>query len=162
MNPQALLAEFDMEMDTTRRVLARLPDEHLGWRPHEKSWTLGQLAKHVANIPHWGTMTMAMDTLSLDDVPPETAPESAQEVRDFFEANVSACRAALEAASGDDWATMWRMTMGGEEIMAMPRAVVVRSFIMNHLIHHRAQLGVYYRLLDIPVPQMYGPTADEQ
>ena len=162
MNNDALLAEFDQEMATTRNVLARLKDADIDYKPHEKSWTMGQLAKHVANIPMWGTMTMATDKLDLNSVPPEEPPASFDQIRAEFDANVVECRKAFEAAKPADWEAIWSMSMGDEQIMAMPRGPVVRAFILNHHIHHRAQLGVYLRLLDQPVPMMYGPTADEQ
>lgn len=162
MDRDALLAEFDQEMATTRNVLSRLKDADIGFKPHEKSWTLGQLAKHVSNIPMWGTMTMQVEKLDLDSVPPEDAPEGFDQIRAEFDQKAADCRKAFADASADDWAAIWSMSMGGEQIMAMPRGAVIRSFIMNHHIHHRAQLGVYLRLLDQPVPMMYGPTADEQ
>ncbi len=162
METNALLAEFDQEMATTRNVLSRLRDADIDYKPHEKSWTLGQLAKHVSNIPMWGTMTMQTEILDLDSVPAEEPPTGFDQVRTEFDAKVADCRKAFEGASAADWGAIWSMTMGGEEIMAMPKGAVVRAFIMNHHIHHRAQLAVYLRLLDQPVPMMYGPTADEQ
>ena len=131
----ALLPEFDHEMATTRKFLERVPDDRLAWKPHQKSFSVGQLGTHLSNIPSW--------------------------IGDTFDKNVVAGRQALASAKDQTIMGSWSLLSGGKTIMTMPRIAVLRSFIMNHVIHHRAQLGVYLRLCDIPVPQAYGPTADE-
>jgi len=162
---QALLPEFDHEMRTTRAVLARVPEADAGWRPHPKSMTMGQLASHVTNIVRWGAATFELPELDLASAeaaryaPPEF--ETTRKLVERFDANVSAARAALSAASDDDMAAVWTLRSGAHTILALPRAASFRSFVMSHLIHHRGQLSVYLRLRDVPLPPIYGPTADE-
>lgn len=162
----ALLPEFDFEMDKARKTLERVPDETLGWKPHEKSGTMGWLAAHIAEIPGWATVAISQDTF--DMAPPGTPPYqppkpvSRQEILDTFDKNVAAARAAITGAGDDQLKQKWALLKGGQEILSMPRVAVLRSFVMNHLIHHRAQLGVYLRMNNVPVPAIYGPSADEQ
>lgn len=161
----SLLPEFDHEMATTRRVLERVPADALAWKPHEKSMTLGQLAAHIASLPVWccitleGTMT---DLVSLAGEPRLTRPETRDGILQAFDRGCAAARTALAAQSDAQWMARWTLKKGGEEIFTMPRISAVRSFVMNHLIHHRGQLTVYLRLNDVPLPPVYGPTADEQ
>jgi uncharacterized damage-inducible protein DinB len=162
----ALLREFDFEMEKARTTLERVPDDKLGWKPHAKSGTMGWLAGHLAEVPGWTSVALQQDSF---DLAPPGAPEyqpripgSRQEILDTFDKNVAAARAALASASDTQLQQKWTLRKGGQEIFSMPRAVVLRNFVMNHLIHHRAQLGVYLRLNDIPVPSIYGPSADEQ
>jgi uncharacterized damage-inducible protein DinB len=162
---QALLPEFDMEMANTRKTLERVPDDKLGWKPHEKSMTLGRLAGHLAELPTWGKMTIENDT---HDIAPSGAapqqglnPKSRQETLDAFDKNVASMRAAIAGASDDQLMKPWSLLRGGQKLMTMPKIAVLRGFVMNHTIHHRAQLGVYLRLNDIAVPSIYGPSADE-
>ncbi len=163
---QALLGEFDHEMVNTRRTLERVPEEKFGWKPHAKSGTMIWLAGHVAHIPGWTKETFERD--SLDIAPPgpppqkAEAPRSRKELLELFEGNVAAGRAALAKASDDQMMQRWSLLAGGKTIFTMPRIAVFRGFVMSHLIHHRAQLGVYLRLNDVPVPALYGPSADEQ
>jgi uncharacterized damage-inducible protein DinB len=162
----ALLPEFDMEMASTRKVLERVPVEKSDYKPHPKSGSLGWLAWHVADLPHWVVETVNKD--ELDFAPPgapRPAPpkvESREKLLAAFDEKVAAARAAIASASDDHLAKPWTLKGGGRTIFSMPRATVLRSFVMNHLIHHRAQLGVYLRLNDVPVPGMYGPSADEK
>ena len=162
---QTILPEFEHEMANTRKTLERLPDDKFGWKPHEKSMTLGGLATHLANIPSWTKETFARE--ELDVAPPGAPPyrleekKSTAEVLAAFDENVASARAALEAATDENWQGKWSLLMGGKTIFTLPRTAVMRGFVMNHLIHHRAQLGVYLRLLDVPVPSIYGPSADE-
>lgn len=162
---QMMMPEFDQEMANTRKTLERVPDDKLAWKPHEKSFSLGGLATHLANLPSWTTNTFEMD--ELDIAPPGAPPfrleeaKSRSELLEAFDKNVSAARAALDAASDDAWMGSWSLLKGGNKIMTLPRAAVMRGFVMSHMIHHRAQLGVYLRLLDVPVPSIYGPSADE-
>ena len=165
MISQALLPEFDMEMANTRKTLERVPDDKLGWKPHEKSMTMGRLAGHLAELPTWGQMTIAGDS---HDIAPSGAPQqpaltakSRQETLEIFDQNVAAMRAALAGASDDQLMKPWSLLKGGQTLMTMPKIAVLRGFVMNHAIHHRAQLGVYLRLNDVSVPSIYGPSADE-
>jgi uncharacterized damage-inducible protein DinB len=162
----ALLPEFDNEMANTRRALERIPDEKFDFRPHPKSNTMRWLASHIANIPTWAKMTMESD--SFDVQPPAGAAtgqtpqaSSREELLAVFDKNVAASRAALAASSDQAMFSPWSLLKGGQTIFTMPRVAVLRGMIMNHLIHHRGQLTVYLRLNDIPVPALYGPSADE-
>lgn len=162
---KSILPEFDHEMANTRKTLERVPDDKFSWKPHDKSMTLGGLSTHLANIPSWTKETFARNEL---DVAPQGEPpyrleekKSAAELLAAFDENVASARAALEAATDEDWQGKWSLLMGGKTIFTLPRTAVMRGFVMNHLIHHRAQLGVYLRLLDVPVPSIYGPSADE-
>jgi uncharacterized damage-inducible protein DinB len=161
----ALLPEFDHEMGTTRRLLERTPEAQFAWKPHEKSMSLGQLAGHIANIPHWCDAILqhtVFDVSSLgEDVRPRV-PESIASLLKEFDAKVAAARAGIAATGDAEMLTPWTFKQGGHELFTMPRIAAVRSFIMNHLIHHRGQLSVYLRLNNVPLPSMYGPTADEQ
>ena len=160
-----ILPEFEHEMANTRKTLERVPDGKFDWKPHEKSMTLGGLATHLANIPSWTKNTFEAD--ELDIAPPGAPPfrlEEAKSTADLlaaFDQNVTNARAALESATDENWQGKWSLLHGGKEIFSLPRVAVMRGFVMNHLIHHRAQLGVYLRLLDVPVPSIYGPSADE-
>jgi len=162
---EMLLPEFNHEMANTRKTLERVPEEKFGWKPHEKSTSLGGLATHLANIPSWTKNTFEHD--ELDIAPPGAPPFRLEEAKsradllEAFDKNVTSARAALEKASDESWQGSWSLLHGGNKIFTLPRAAVMRGFVMNHLIHHRAQLGVYLRLLDVPVPSIYGPSADE-
>ena len=160
----ALLPEFDHEMATTRRLLDRVPEANLSWKPHEKSMTLGQLAGHLANIPYWCSATLDVSVLDLDtiaDARPKT-PASRASLLEEFDSKVAAARKRLTEATDPSFLAPWTLTKGDQEFFTMPRISAIRSFVMNHSIHHRGQLSVYLRLNDVPVPPMYGPTADEQ
>lgn len=160
-----LLPEFDQEMANTRRTLERVPADKFGWKPHEKSMAMGRLASHLAEMPSWATITVREE--SFDMAPPGAPPmqpqqaNSPQELLEMLDKNVSAARAAIAASSDEDLMKPWSLLSGGKTILTLPRIVVLRTFVMNHSIHHRAQLGVYLRLNDIPVPAIYGPSADE-
>ena len=160
----ALLPEYDHELATTRRLLERVPEADFGWKPHEKSMTLGQLAGHVANLPFWLYATMTGDFYDLtagDKEATLAAPETRQELLETFDDKAKKGRASLAAATDAQMMAPWALKNNGQELFSMPRVAVVRSFVMNHLIHHRGQLSVYLRLRDVPLPSMYGPTADE-
>ncbi len=163
---ESLLPEFDMEMANTRKTVERLPNGKFSYRPHDKSYSLGELASHLVNILNWVEMTLNQDSF---DVNPDggesyTTPQgsSAEELVKWFDASVATARKAIASASDETMMKPWSLKSGGETIFTMPRVAVLRSFIMNHLIHHRAQLTVYLRLNDVPVPALYGPSADEQ
>lgn len=161
----ALLPEFDHEMANTRKHLERVPDGKFDWKPHAKSFSLGHLATHLAEIPHWTALTIDKDELDLAPVgaPPykPTVARTQQEVLATFDKNVAAARAAIAKAEDAHLLKPWSLLMGGKNLMTMPRIAVLRSFILSHTIHHRAQLGMYLRLNDIAVPSTYGPSADE-
>ena len=157
---QSMIAEFDQEMATTRRVLERVPSDKGTWKPHEKSFSIGHLAQLVARMPGWIPMTVNHAKLDLSQASPysyETTPALLAD----FDRNVREARDALSNVTDEQMHQPWALTMGDKTLMTLPRGVVVRQNI-NHLVHHRAQLTVYLRLLDIPVPSVYGPTADER
>lgn len=161
---ETFLPEFDQESATTRRVLERVPEEKFDWTPHPKSASMRWLANHVATIPMWAEMTMKTEKLDLDTPegqkrPPLPATHS--ELMATFEKNIAAAREAIAAADDQKMAETWSLVAGGRAVLSMPRAAVLRSMVMNHGIHHRAQLCVYLRLNDVPVPSVYGPSADE-
>ena len=161
----SLLPEFDHEMATTRKALERVPDDKFDWRPHEKSATMGSLANHLANIPTWAGFTISQD--SFDLAPPDGGSVkwevngSRQELLDYFDKSVAAARDAIAGASDQDLLKPWSLLKGGATVMTLPKIAVLRSFMMNHMIHHRGQLTFYLRLNNIPVPAIYGPSADE-
>src|SRR5262245_25540203 len=158
-----LLEDFEFELALTRKVLERLPEVHFAWKPHEKSMHLGRLAAHIANILNWFAMGIQKDGLDLATLPPPDTrgPTTSAELIALFDKNVAAARAAfgqLNDAALDD---TWTLRMGERVIKAMPRRLVLRTMSLSHMIHHRAQLLVYLRLLNISVPAVYGPSADE-
>lgn len=161
----ALLPEFDQEMASTRKALERVPENKFGWKPHEKSGAMGWLAAHIANLPGWLVMALKQDSLDLApggvQVQPPPPPKDSKALLAAFDKNVKEGRAALAAATDAELMKPWSLLNNGTVVMTLPKAAVVRSFVMNHLIHHRAQLGVYLRLNNIPVPAIYGPSADE-
>lgn len=160
----SLLPEFDHEMGSTRRVLERIPVADLAWKPHDKSFSLGQLASHVANIPHWMDAILDNSVFDLatvgDDARPKEPTELAPILKSFDE-EVKKARLKLDTQSDSALNSTWTMKQGDHEILTMPKVSVFRSFIMNHMIHHRGQLTVYLRLRNVPLPALYGPTADE-
>ena len=161
----ALLPEFDQEMANTRKTLERVPNDKLGWKPHPKSFGMGALATHIATMTGWTTDVVAKDNFDISPpgAPPYKEPElaSQKELLETFDKNMKAARAAIASASDEHFLAPWSLLKGGQTLFTMPRVVCIRSFVMNHTIHHRAQLGVYLRLNDIPVPAIYGPSADE-
>jgi uncharacterized damage-inducible protein DinB len=157
----ALLPEFDHEMTTTRKVLERLPEDRLDWKPHVKSFSLGALATHVATLPTWGAETLNKSELDLAGGQPAAALPSKTELMAAFDKNVAATRLALAGKTDAELLAMWTLKRGGKTLFSMPKTAVLRSFVFSHLIHHRGQLSVYLRLLDVPVPSIYGPSADE-
>ncbi len=162
---QMILGEFDQEMQNTRKTLERCPDEKWNWKPHEKSGTVGWLAGHIATMPGWTGVTLTTDELDYAPVngpayePPKTG--NRKELLAVFDKNVAEARAALSTVSDQEIMKPWKLLAGGKEIFTMPRVACLRGMIFNHIIHHRAQLTVYFRLLGIAVPGLYGPSADE-
>lgn len=157
---QALLAELEQESQTTRRVLERVPQAHLSWKPHPKSLSLGQLALHVATVPGNVAELLVPDAMEAPDFIHAEA-SSAAELVPALEASVARARQHLGGLSDAAMGSTWRVMKGEREQMAMPRAAFARAIMLNHWYHHRGQLLVYLRLLNLPVPSVYGPTADE-
>jgi uncharacterized damage-inducible protein DinB len=158
-----LLPEFDQEMTTTRRVLERVPEDKFSWKPHDKSFSMGDLASHVVNTVKWTNDTMNRTEFDLAGVKPEELNRAAKtraELLAWFDANVPSARGVLEKPDAD-YAVPWTLKQGDAVYFTMPRYNCVRSFVLNHIVHHRAQLSVYLRLNNVPVPGAYGPSADE-
>jgi uncharacterized damage-inducible protein DinB len=163
---ESLLPEFDEEMACTRKFLELVPDEKLGWKPHEKSMTMGQLAWHLSDMTSWCSDTFKQDTMTLcqDDYQKKVAEREGKgkkEILAGFDKYLKDARTQLASADDTAMARQWKMTWGDQTIIDMPRAQVLRKWVMNHLIHHRAQLGVFLRLNGIAIPGAYGPSADE-
>jgi uncharacterized damage-inducible protein DinB len=159
---ESLLPEFDHEMGATRRVLERVPQADLAWRPHAKSYSLGQLAYHLAHIPTWVDVTF--DVAVFDIATIDARPKQPAEIAPLltaFDANVKKARARIAEQQDPAFFATWTLKKEGHEIFTLPKVAVLRNFVMNHLIHHRGQMTVYLRLRDVPLPSIYGPTADE-
>ena len=156
-----LLPEFDHEMGTTRRLLERVPENRIDWKPHEKSWTLGQLAQHVATLPMWGSLTLLQSELDLAATPDQAPIRTQAGLLAHFDGHVTQTRAALVGKTDAELMAPWALKRGSDTIFSMPKVAVWRSFVLSHLIHHRGQLSVYLRINDVPVPSIYGPSADE-
>ncbi len=160
-----LLAELLHEQPSTRKHLERVPAGQADWKPHPKSMSLSRLSSHVAEIPTWAGSTVRGTELDL--APPEAKPAapkargSAAELVQAFDANMADAFAAVRSASDAHWMMPWSLKYGGKVVFTLPRIVVMRNFVLNHLVHHRAQLGLYLRMLGVAVPTAYGPTADE-
>jgi uncharacterized damage-inducible protein DinB len=164
MIAQSMLPEFDYEAATTRKVLQRIPADKLDFRPHEKSFTMGALATHLANLVGWTVPTLHQDLLDIEPngVPwREPAFESLDAVLAAFDKNVAGAREALAAATDQQMMATWSLAKNGTVVMAMPRVAVMRSFVLNHIVHHRGQMSVYLRLAGTEVPSIYGPSADD-
>jgi uncharacterized damage-inducible protein DinB len=156
-----LIAEYDHEVATTRKLIERVPDDKLSWKPHPRSMSIGGLAQHIANLPNWGAMILEQPAFDLADAPPnQSEPSSRAAIVSFFEQSTAGTRARLDRSDAELLA-LWTLKRDGHEMFTMPRIAAFRSFVLNHLIHHRGQLSVYLRLNEIPVPAMYGPSADE-
>ena len=158
----ALAAELDAEFPITRRVLARVPTDRLSWQPHAKSMTLGQLAQHVALIPGNMSRLSQQDGVDMATRKMEYAPgESTAAILGTFDASVAVAKAWVRELDETKAKTTWRMTFGEREVFAIPRIAMLRTMLLHHMIHHRGELVVYLRLLDVPVPVVYGRSADE-
>lgn len=163
---ELFLPEFDNEMKGTRRTLERVPESKFAWKPHEKSGTMGWLAGHLATLPWWATITVNQDSLDLmpegKPMPQFAPPATAAELLATFDSRSAEGRAAIASATDEALRKPWTLYKNGVQLLQMPKFVVLRNFVLNHIIHHRAQLGVYLRLNNIAVPSIYGPSADEQ
>jgi uncharacterized damage-inducible protein DinB len=161
----ALLPEYDHEMGTTRRLLDRVPEPDFVWKPHEKSMSLGELSGHLANIPVWCSTVLQTEFFDLaaggGDARPRTPPSREALLKDF-DRNVASARAALVGKTDAELMAPWTLKKGTQEIFTLPKLSALRSFVLNHSIHHRGQLSVYLRLRNVALPSIYGPTADEQ
>lgn len=158
---EALLPEFDHEMAVTRKLLERVPEDRFDWKPHQKSMSLGQLAQHVATLPMWGAVTMSQTEFDAAGQPGLVPAAGRADLLALFDRNVRDARAALVGKGDGEMMAPWALKNAGKTIFSMPRAAVWRSFVLNHLVHHRGQLSVYLRMQDVPLPSMYGPSADE-
>jgi uncharacterized damage-inducible protein DinB len=162
---QLLLQDYDIEIANTRRTLERVPEGKNDWKPHEKSMPLGRLAMHCATLPLFGLYLIEDDSMDIAHPKRPFTPLdliSREHALQQLDMHAAACRDALAAASDEALATPWRFTWGEQLISNSPRSLAFRQMFFNHLVHHTAQLGVYLRLNDIPVPALYGPSADEQ
>jgi len=157
---ETLWMEVDQEAQTTKRVLERVPADRLTWKPHAKSFSLGQLALHIAAVPATVSAAASADSFEAPGFN-QAQPKDRQEVLNTFSKSLAATKDALHKMDDARLAATWTLTRNGKTIMAIPRAALLRSIMMNHLYHHRGQLSVYLRILDVPVPSIYGPSADE-
>jgi uncharacterized damage-inducible protein DinB len=158
---QNLLIDLDREIASTRRLLERYPDGKGAWQPHSKSRTLSGLATHVASILHHGVNILTTAEMDVATRQPQPPKDSAKELLEVFEAGVTRLRSAIADTDAAKLGEKWTMRMGPRVLVSEARAMLMRLMVINHLVHHRAQLGVYLRLLDVPIPGMYGPSADE-
>jgi uncharacterized damage-inducible protein DinB len=157
----ALLADYDHEMGTTRRLLERLPEDKLAWKPHEKSMSLGGLATHLSTIPHWAGTILNDAFFDLATAPPNQAEKtSCAEILAAFDETRARTRAWMDKTDAE-YNAAWTLKRGGQQMFSLPRVAAFRSFVLHHIIHHRGQLSVYLRLTGVPVPAIYGPSADE-
>jgi uncharacterized damage-inducible protein DinB len=160
---QTLLVEFEREAAITRQLLALVPEERADWRPHEKSMSLGRLAAHLSELPFWAVMTITRTELDMRGDGDHDEPrkfDSTANLLHVFDENVRNAHKMLELAADDDFDVPWTLKNGDDIIFSMPRINVLRTWVINHLVHHRGQLSVYLRMLDVPLPSIYGPTAD--
>ncbi|HEY3823266.1 MAG TPA: DinB family protein [Bryobacteraceae bacterium] len=158
---ETLVPEFDQEMATLRKLVDRVPEDKFSWKPHAKSMTLGRLASHVSEMSRWASFIINQDTFEMT---PGQAPFNAAtkaELMAALDKNVADARALIAGASDEQLGKNWSFLYGGHVVMEMPRAAALRTVVMNHIIHHRGQLSVFLRLLDVPIPSIYGPSADE-
>jgi uncharacterized damage-inducible protein DinB len=161
MMKDGLLAEYDHETSTTRKLLERIPDDKLTWKPHAKSMSLGGLGTHLASLPQWAGAILNDTRFDLDSLPPNLVEKTSHaDILAAFDESTKRARGWLEKTDAE-FLARWSLYRGSQEMFSMPRIAAFRSFVLSHLIHHRGQLSVYLRLNDIPVPPIYGPSADE-
>jgi len=159
---EIILPEFDREMATTRKMLERFPEDKVEWRPHETCMTLGRLAGHVAELAGWTIPTLTQDKLELDpNFTPSVVGSRAAALQQFDE-TVKTARAAIAGTNDETFMKPWTFLAGGKTVFTMPKIAVYRSFVMNHMVHHRGQLAAFYRIAGVPVPSVYGPSKGEQ
>ena len=162
---QRFLGEFDQEMANTRKTLELVSEDKFDFAPHEKSMKLGRLAGHIAEMPGWGVLTVTATELDIHPVGgpgyEPFSPATRDEIFAAFDKNIASAKEAIEGASDEDLMVPWSLLAGGKVLFTMPRIAVLKSMVLNHVIHHRAQLGVYLRMNDVAIPGMYGPSADD-
>lgn len=162
---QSLLAEYDHLAKNARKTVERIPDDKFGWKPHEKSFSMGDLASHLVNIQTWLNVTLDMDEFDMhptegeEFIPPKASNK--EELLEMFDKNFEEGKKCLSETPDEKLDDNWSLLSGGNVLFTMPKVAVVRNFVLNHMIHHNAQLGMYLRLNDIPVPATFGPSADE-
>jgi uncharacterized damage-inducible protein DinB len=156
-----LLPEFDHEMGTTRKLLERLPDQHLGWKPHERSMSLARLATHIAEIPQWGERVLNQNEVNLTGAYQPREEQSRDAILALFDGAAAQARKTLASKSDGELMAPWTLKRDGKTLFTMPKVAMIRSMLLSHLIHHRGQLSVYLRMNNVPLPAMYGPSADE-
>ena len=159
---ESLLPEFDHEMALTREVLARVPEPAFEWRPHELSFSMQALACHLARVPHWGTSILRRDSHDLaTPATPRELPGSLAAILELFDRHVAEVRRVLLETTDGELLAPWALKRGKDTLMSMPRVAAIRRFLLYHVVHHRGQLTVYLRLQNVPLPPIYGPSADE-
>ena len=159
----AFIVEFDHEMAATRRVLERVPDDAFEWTPHERSFSLGGLASHLAQLPHWGRQILEAEAYDLAGATGKSPAKATRaDILETFDRHVSDVRRTLTAGSDAELQAVWTLKRGTHVVLSMPRIAALHRFLLHHIIHHRGQMTVYLRLRDVPVPPLYGPTADER
>jgi uncharacterized damage-inducible protein DinB len=156
------LSDLEHEFASTRRMLERVPEAHLEFKPHEKSWPLRKMAKHVATLPSLGILALTTDRIAFEDPMPTFETRTAADYLKVWDSLSAQFREALAQSTDDHLQQVWTSTFGGHIVLQMPRIAMLRHAVLNHLIHHRAQLSMYYRLVDVPLPPLYGPSADER
>jgi uncharacterized damage-inducible protein DinB len=157
----AFAMELEQEAKTTRRVLERVPSDRFAWRPHDKSMTLGKLAMHVAEVPGTISSWALKDVMEFSGQPAENLPKTTADLLTAHDASLAKAKQALQQLGDSGLQQKWEGKAGGQTLMTLPKLALIRSVLLNHWIHHRGQLSVYLRLLDVPVPSIYGPSADE-
>ena len=158
----SILAELEIEAEITQRVLDRIPEDKMAWKPHQKSMSLGELSWHLASMPQWIVTATKPDVYELMGGTKEPPPTVKSEIIDSFQKGLVELKAYLGQLDDSAATAMWKATMNGKEVVASPRIAFLRSAMINHTCHHRGQLSVYLRLLDVPVPAIYGSSADEK
>jgi uncharacterized damage-inducible protein DinB len=158
---EGLLQEFEQETAATRKTLERIPDDKYGWKPHDRSFSFGELASHVANIYAWSGVTLKEDSFEVSEEFKTPQAADTAELLEIFDKNAAEAREAIASTSDEEFMKTWTMSKDGRQLFAMPKIAVLRIFIFSHMIHHRGQLTVYLRMNDAPVPMIYGPSADE-
>ncbi|HXE80731.1 MAG TPA: DinB family protein [Vicinamibacterales bacterium] len=157
----ALLPEYDREMAQTRRLLERMPEGRLAWKPHDAARSLGELGAHIAELPRWAQVVFDTTVFDLDTAVLRTCrPASRSEILDVFNRHAADARATLAVRTDAEYLARWTLRKDGDNLFTLPKAAVIRMMVMNHLVHHRGQLTVYLRMLGVPLPPLYGPTAD--
>jgi uncharacterized damage-inducible protein DinB len=160
MIKEALLPEFDHEIATTRKLLERIPDARLAWKPHTRSMSLAAIGTHLSSLPLWADVILNRSWFDTAEITRDIEKTATADILGAFDASARAARGWMDRSDAE-YLAPWALKRGGQEMFSMPRVAAFRTFVMSHLIHHRGQLSVYLRLNDVAVPAIYGPTADE-